>query len=361
MNGKRLTLGVLVALVAIVAFGGTQEKQGESPSRRPFSPVSLWRLLASPCFKTLQGRIQVTVFLPEGSRSWTMELWADENRSRVQVNFPSPEGIRQIITISTPDGHWVFLPFAKRVLRYEAGVLPSWRQMWQIRVDKLDMAKSNYTLKVLGRDQVAGHFCLVVQLEPKAKGNAIRKIWLRLPSGVPLQAERYSPDGRLEVRMTFTEVKIDEPLPVLIFDTTVPADWTEQRVPFQRRRVDISQASEILGFVPLLPTWLPPGYVLEGLFVLGEQRWKMAHIVYTDGASVISLFQHPAPAKESQKGRAPRGPHRRQREALPFHRMFPQHFVIRNIGNLRVVLISDVAHEWLERMANSLVPVAAAR
>jgi len=313
VNGKRLTLSVLVALVAIVAFGGAQEKQGESPSRRPFSPVSLWRLLASPCFKTLQGRIQVTVFLPEGSRRWTMELWADENRSRVQVNFPSPEGIRQIITISTPDGHWVFLPFAKRVLRYEAGVLPSWRQMWQIRVDKLDMAKSNYTLKVLGRDQVAGHFCLVVQLEPKAKGNAIRKIWLRLPSGVPLQAERYSPDGRLEVRMTFTEVKIDEPLPVLIFDTTVPADWTEQRVPFQRRRVDISQASEILGFVPLLPTWLPPGYVLEGLFVLGNSdgRWRTSS---TRMALRLSPFFSTLPQPKSPKKGGHQNPRTEGRE-----------------------------------------------
>jgi hypothetical protein len=41
--------------------------------------------------------------------------------------------------------------------------------------------------------------------------------------------------------------------------------------------------------------------------------------------------------------------------------MFPQRIVIRDIGNLRIVLVSEVAREWLERMANSMMPTAAAR
>jgi negative regulator of sigma E activity len=233
--------------------------------------------------------------------------------------------------------------------------------MWQIRTDKLDMAKANYTLRLVGRDKVAERFCLVLQLEPKEKGNAIRKVWVHPPTRLPLQVERYSPDGQLEIRIAFTEVKINEPLPLLILEPSVPSDWTVENLPpFQRRRVDISQAREVLGFEPILPSWLPQGYILEGIFALGDQRWKMAHIVYTDGIGVISVFQHPASPKRRQPTERP---HHQGRPfgAFPIQRMFPQRAVIRDIGNLRVVLVSEVAREWLERMANSMTPTAAAR
>ncbi len=375
MKARQLAAAILT--IAITALVGAQD-QRLFDRRREFKPEALWNLLTSPQFKTLQGKIQVTVFLPQGSRSWEMDLWADENRSRVQFDLPHPEGRRQIIAFTSPNEVWVWLPFAKKALRTEGSGFPSWRDMWQIRTDKLDMAKANYTLRFVGRDRIAERFCIVLQLEPRVKGNAVRKIWVHLPTRLPLQVERYSPDGQLEIRIAFTEVKINEPLPLLILEPSVPSDWAVENLPsFQRRRLDISQAKEFLGFEPILPSWLPQGYILEGIFALGDQRWKMAHIVYTDGIGVISVFQHPAPPKRRPPAvrppfvppRQPLGPSPTERPhhgapfggAPPAQMMFPQRVVIRDIGNFRVVLVSEVAREWLERMANSMTPTAAAR
>ena len=372
----RLLAAALLTITTIALVGAQDQRSFER--RREFKPEALWNLLTSPQFKTLQGKIQVTVFLPQGSRSWEMDLWADENRSRVQFELPHPEGRRQIIAFTLPNEVWVWLPFAKKALRTEGSGFPSWRDMWQIRTDKLDMAKANYTLRFVGRDKIAERFCIVLQLEPKVKGNAIRKVWVHPPTRLPLQVERYSPDGQLEIRIAFTEVKINEPLPLLILEPSVPSDWTVENLPpFRRRRLDISQAKEVLGFEPILPSWLPQGYILEGIFALGDQRWKMAHIVYTDGIGVISVFQHPAPPKRKpptvrppfMPPRQPLGPSPTERPhhgapfggAPPAQLMFPQRVVIRDIGNLRVVWVSEVASEWLERMANSMTPTAAAR
>jgi len=372
----RLLAAALLTITTIALVGAQDQRSFER--RREFKPEALWNLLTSPQFKTLQGKIQVTVFLPQGSRSWEMDLWADENRSRVQFDLPHPEGRRQIITFTLPNEVWVWLPFAKKALRTEGSGFPSWRDMWQIRTDKLDMAKANYTLRLVGRDKITEKFCLVLQLEPKVKGNAVRKIWVHPPTRLPLQVERYSPDGQLEIRIAFTEVKINEPLPLLILEPNIPSDWAVENLPpFQRRRVDIIQAKEVLGFEPILPSWLPQGYVLEGIFALGDQRWKMAHIVYTDGIGVISVFQHPAPPKRRPPAgqppfvppRRPLGPPPTERPhhgapfggAPPAQLMFPQRMVIRDIGNFRVVLVSEVAREWLERMANTMTPTAAAR
>lgn len=362
---------ILLTIVAI-ALSEVQPQSSFERQRRISTPDSLWDLLGSPRFKTLQGKIQVTVFSPVGPRSWTADLWADENRSRGQIFLPHPEGMRQIVTFTLPDGFWVWLPFAKRAIRYEGSEFPSWRDIWQIRTDKLDMAKSNYTLKVVGRSRISGHFCLVLQLEPKEKGNAMRKIWIHPPTRLPLQVERYSPDGKLEIRVTFTEVKINEPLPVMIFDPTVPPDWTVQTLSLQRKKVDLRQANEILGFTPILPTWVPPGYSLEGIFALGERRWKLAHIIYTDGIGVISIFQHPKPPKRQPPAmrplspppfKRPTGPYPHGRPPFsgpppggaPLQQMFPNRVAVREVGNLMVVLVSEVSQEWLDKMANSFL------
>lgn len=367
-------LAAILLKITVIALSEVQPQDSLRYHRRDFAPGSPWDLLGTPRFKTLQGKIQVTVFLPEGARSWTAELWADENRSRGQLVLPHPGGPRQIVTFTLPDGFWVWLPFEKRAIRYEGSEFPSWRDIWQIRTDKLDMAKSNYTLRVIGRDRISGHFCLILQMEPKAKGNATRKIWVHPPTRLPLQVERFSPDGQLEMRITLTEAKINEPLPVMIFDTSVPPGWTVQTLSIQRKKVDLGQGSKVLGFTPLLPTWVPTGYVLEGIFALGEHRWKMAHIVYTDGIGVISIFQHLTPPKKrpptmgqpfTPPPKKPFGPppHERPlhgghppRGVPPIQRLFPHRVVVHEVGDLTVVLVSEVSQEWLEKVANSLSP-----
>ncbi|MCS7263880.1 MAG: hypothetical protein NZ805_03500 [Armatimonadetes bacterium] len=362
----RVKVSAFLLIVAVIALGLGEITSAQGERRDP------WRLLTTPQFSSLQGKVQVTAFLPEGSRTWTMDLWADENSSRVQFTLPHPDGPRQIITITLPNAVWVLLPFAKRSIRYEGSGLPSWRDMWQIRTDKIDMAKNNYNLKVVGRDRIAGYFCLVLQLEPKYKGNASRKIWVHPPTRLPLQVERYSPDGQLEIRVTLSEAKINEPLPALIFDPSTPNDWKVEAFSLKRQRIEIGQTNETLGFVPLFPTWLPPGYLLEGIFALGEQRWRMAHIVYTDGIGVISVFQHPAPPKHRSPDAPsfppplrPFGrPHRGApppKGAPPMHLLFPQRILVRDIDNLKVVLVSDVTQDWLEKMADSMKPSTAAR
>ncbi|MFA0749960.1 MAG: hypothetical protein SLRJCFUN_000363, partial [Candidatus Fervidibacter sp.] len=313
-----------------------------------------------PRFRTLQGTLQVSVFSERmGDRVWTISLCADERRSRTQLMLPHPEGARQIITITTPEGMWVFLPFAKRAIRQAGMNFPSWRDLWGFRSDKLDLAQRNYDLRFVGRDKVADLPCLVVELVPKFKENPKRRLWIHPPTRLPLRLERYDPDGKLRVRISFTEVQIDRPLPLLIFDTNPPPDWQQVEVSVQRQSIHVSEAPQVLGFALLLPTWVPPGYVLDGIFALQDRRFKVAHIVYTDGISVISLFEHPAP-KEPYEPR-PFRPEMRERRPPrsdmglpPPLRMFPQQWLRRDIAGIRIVLVGETSKEWLERIADSL-------
>ncbi|GBC97851.1 hypothetical protein HRbin17_00346 [bacterium HR17] len=332
----------LTLAVVVVAWGDEQRA------------VGVWRLLQPPRFRTLQGTVQVSVFAERrGDRVWTMEIWADEQRSRTQVTLPHPEGSRQIITITTTDAVWILLPFAKRAIRRTGITLPSWRDLWGFRSDKLDLAQRNYTLRILKRESVAGLPCLVLELIPKFRGNPIRRLWVHPPTRLPLQLERYSPDGKLEIRVAFTDIKINQPLPLLIFDTSLPSDWQQVDAPVRRSPLPLANAEAVLGFPLLMPAWVPPGYVLDGAFVIQDRRWKVAHILYTDGISVISVFEHPAPSREQRFG-PPKRRHGGEAPPPPAMRMFPQQWLRREIGQLQVVLVAETTREWLERMADSL-------
>lgn len=326
---------VLFVLTVIVTSAFCQERRNVE---------RLWWFLQSPKFRSLSGTLQVTVFHTEGERSWSMDLWADEVNSRLQVTMPHPEGERKIITITRPDGVWFLLPFAKRCIRHESGTFPSWREFWGIRSDKLDLAKRNYILRVIGREKLVELFCLVLELTPQVKGPPIRKIWVHPPTRLPLRIERYLPEDNLELRLEFTKVRLNQPLPVAIFDATPPSDWKLEEVPLRRDALNIADAEKVLGFRLLLPTWLPPNYTLEGAFVLQTSRHKIAHLVYTDGIGVISVLEHPfGRDRPRPKSRSPMVRH-----------MLPQRFVSREVGNLRIVIISDVIKEWLEKMADSI-------
>ncbi len=142
---NRWLIGLLVLVIAATAGWGREERER-----------GLWRLLQPPRFRTLQGSLQVSVFGERtGDRAWTINFWADEQRSRTELSLPHPEGMRQIITITTKDEMWVLLPFAKRAIRQTGSDLPSWRDLWGLRSDKLDLAKGNYDLRLVGR--VANH------------------------------------------------------------------------------------------------------------------------------------------------------------------------------------------------------------
>ncbi|MFN4179070.1 MAG: hypothetical protein ACK4I8_02055, partial [Armatimonadota bacterium] len=68
-------LAAILLTITVIALGGVQPQDLLRYQRRGSAPGSPWDLLGTPRFKTLQGKIQVTVFLPEGARSWTAELW----------------------------------------------------------------------------------------------------------------------------------------------------------------------------------------------------------------------------------------------------------------------------------------------
>ncbi|MCS7223371.1 MAG: hypothetical protein NZ959_02240 [Armatimonadetes bacterium] len=306
----------------------------------------LWRLLFSPPrFQSLSATVEVQVFTGPPGQVWTARLWADQSNHRTDLTFPLPTGARPVSLISRPDGVWVLLPHIKRIARHEPGPGP-WQPLWGIKTTKEPLAKQNYWVRFSGKDR-NDPAIIILDLVPRHSGNPLRKIHFHAPFRVPLRIERFSPDGKLEMSVSLKDPRFDEPLPAGIFDVTVPEGWQVEKKEAPAFPVDLKEAEARLGFVPLVPSWLPPGYAFDALFVGKGRHRQVAHLLYTDGITVISVFEHPS--------FGPGHGHRWKRPRPPG--MMPIRMTKRQVAGLDVVIVSDVDQSWLEKMADSLVPL----
>jgi hypothetical protein len=61
------------------------------------------------------------------------------------------------------------------------------------------------------------------------------------------------------------------------------------------RILTIPQAQNAVGFDPVVPTQLPPGYILDSIRKIDD--YNSLHILYTKGKDTISLFEQPVSGK----------------------------------------------------------------
>ena len=66
--------------------------------------------------------------------------------------------------------------------------------------------------------------------------------------------------------------------------------------------LEFDEASEATAMSPMVPQWLPSGYLFESLNVLPYKGATILHYRYTDGIDVLSLFQSPRRARVRFQG-----------------------------------------------------------
>ncbi len=333
---RSVLLFTLVA--AILSLVGSGEEKGDH----------LWRFLFSrPRFRSLIATMEVQFTARSPGQIWTAKVWADPENHRMDMTFPRPTGTRTVSVVTRPDGVFVLIPDARIITQHEPAQ-GHWFAVWGLRPTKEPLARQNYSVRFSGRDPAASHI-LILELVPKHKGNPTRKIFFSARYRVPIRVEKYSPDGSLELTAMLKDAQFDVPLPAGIFELAVPEGWRVEKKRPPSPPVSLTEAAKALGFTPLVPSWTPPGYVLDGLFVGASPGWKVGHLFYTDGIGVISVFEHPSV----------RGEKRRRWGGGRHPVLIPLRMAKRELAGLAVVIVSDVDQTWLERMANSLVPTEA--
>ncbi len=180
-----------------------------------------------------------------------------------------------------------------------------------------------------GEEQIIGRTAKIFLIEPTYVKGGYLKVWVDKETGIRLKTERYSPQGKLissvallslQLNPTFEEKEFEVPRPLV-----KPRDYTPEEL------------KRLLGFLPLLPSYLPPGYTLLHIRPLFAGRQRAAIIHLTDGLNPITIMETIHPWRHP-----------------PLFGHYEQEVVLLRIKEYSVALMGNVAREVLEKIGLSL-------
>ena len=219
---------------------------------------------------------------------------------------------------------------------------------------------SNYEVVSKGMEKIAERPTRILQLKPHHAGNPSKKLWIDTETFMPLKREHYNSDGVLTTRSFYTRINYDAR--IKDSDFSLPKGWQIIESSRDMKKLSQEELSEIVGFEPVEPKYVPVGYVLDGfyLFFFPMRRGKSVHLRYVDGLNCVSVFEVLPPRSRYVMGRM-RGFGRGRRmghgqQCNPRRRMLGnrQGKMIRMIkNNLNIIIVGDIAEAELQKMADS--------
>lgn len=168
--------------------------------------------------------------------------------------------------------------------------------------DKKKLLFENYKVIKDGEEKVAGRDTYLIEVSSKYPGRPYKKLWIDKSNYAILSSKLYNPDNSLQLVTYFTSVD---------FNSTVPENAFN--IPREVRIIDIDEGpkkitsiddfSKHAGFRVIQPSWLPPGFVLDGVYTYQCQCGvEMAHLRYFDGLTSISIFEGPKKCPRCDEG-----------------------------------------------------------
>jgi len=233
----------------------------------------------------------------------------------------------------------------------------------------LELLLANYSLSAFEGGKIVGRATYRVEILPKYPDRKSKQLWVDQKTGIVLKSVVRHPVGGLVVTTEFTSI------------TLTPNTWTlpetgmkTLKLPSQEVGVDsgtkwkgviektelstLSAIEKKEHFSLLSPSYLPPGFVMEEVRDFPspmDSRARVVHILYSDGLSSISLFlQQEEPFWPDRVRSFLFGGRRHDHHHPDDHGVA----VVEGArGGTRYVLVSDVATETLQKMADSLSPI----
>lgn len=192
------------------------------------------------------------------------------------------------------------------------------------------LVSRNFKLQVSEGETVLGRQTYKLELLPKWSGSIRRTLLLDRDTLVTLRLEDRDHADALVQRQEVLAIDLNPDLrrfTVQMADSAGPD-----------RLVEVPEAERALGFKLAVPKTLPPGFALYGVR-LSPVHPEVAHLVFTDGVTVVSLFEQVIPWWARLGGGTPK----ESEHGYQFMR-----------GNLALFLVGNIPAEELKRIRDSI-------
>lgn len=277
---------VLAASACVPAFAG------ETPS----ASVLLDSVLAEPAIP-YQGRVLVTQWYGKQERTDEIRVFVMPP-DRIRREFLAPDGSVTRVSVSDGDVETVRLLRAGKTVVGNA--VKSYEKVLPRDLER-DILMSNYELTVSTAEKVAGRTTWRLTMKPKMEGKVWQTLWVDAETKVVLRTRRFLPKRRFASSAQFVSFEtVRKPDPALFEVDDATSGVIEARG-LAPAFMDRDQLAKATGDATTLPEKLPGGFVFESADVFPIGKSQVRHARYTDGLTVLSIFQ------TDRKVRLPKG------------------------------------------------------
>ncbi len=245
--------------------------------------------------------------------------WASPSKWRIDLTSPPP--MRGTAILKREEGLFILKPKGHHAFP------PSFLPHDTLDIH-LDLLSKSATVVFLSETKIMGRTALGFLIKPAHIKGGYIKVWLDKATGIRLRTERFSHSGQL---LSTTYLASLEPAPSLKKE--------EFNLPFKAphpRHFSQEEIRQMVGFAPLLPSYLPPGYAILHMSPLRMGRYSALLIHLTDGLNPITILQTSFPYKT-----LPPPP-------------YGQQSLLLNMGGKSIIVTGNVDKVVLERIGKSL-------
>jgi hypothetical protein len=182
-----------------------------------------------------------------------------------------------------------------------------WPNEWDDHEKRMFDAIRNgfYSARVVGSEEVAGRQASIVELVPVAgagePGRPQFKFWIDTETGVQLKNEKSDAAGRVLSHRYLTSISIGPNVSLTPKDFNSvfpPRSPIHPLFPDNSQYSSLQQAQGHLPFAPLVPTTLPNGFKVSGVWVFpgGNNQMQFVLLRFTDNVTSFSLYERIVPA-----------------------------------------------------------------
>ncbi len=219
--------------------------------------------------------------------------------------------------------------------------------------EEYGLLKANYEVVISSSERVARREVWLLSLRSRFDGALKRLLWVDQKTGLILKSESFASDGTTASAMEFETVTFPKKEQAAHFFEFVPP---RTAIFVKRAELDfksLDQAKSAGGMEPRTPSWLPTGFVFESLDVMPRRGKNIIHYRYSDGVSVLSLFQCP-PKITLDFGASQTRPVRLASGTAALARTRDGNVLGWSSGGSQFVLVGPVGADALERVAQSI-------
>lgn len=305
-----LTLALVVGIPEIVDAQVTSfrtpsiSESCRTPQNRNPNIVLLRKMIHPTADFVGEQKTEVTEY---GGRTSVQKVYGD-SKARMRREYIAPNSLQGDIMITAPNR---YLYYHHRTNVLDIALWPSEETGRQRRLMQMVM-QGHVSVERLGNERIAGRDAVILQIVPKQQSVNARhvKFWIDPETGIQLKNEISNAKGLLS-RTYFTSLVVGggSLFAQHLFEApSFPKMTPNPLLPPQPQYQNLDEAQGKLPFQPHLPTALPKGFQLTGVWSIfpaqmGPQRPAVI-LRYGDGVESFTLFERLMPDPIKRMGDA---------------------------------------------------------